>query len=219
KISPAADVSTYAGMATPGFNDGNADAARFATNSWGIMTDATGNVYVADAGNNRIRKISTTGRVTTIAGSGTAGFHNDNGVAAQFNRPGGIASDQHGNFFVLDINNYRIRKMTADGKVSTFAGSGIQGNADGDAGTAQFYELFDLVIDKLGNLYVTDNHRVRKISPQGVVSTLAGSTSGFADGDGLSAKFFYPSGLGIDAHDNIYVADSFNSRIRKISFE
>lgn len=219
KISPVADVSTYAGIATPGFNDGSADAAQFNKNRWGIVADVQGNIYLADAGNNRIRKISISGQVTTIAGSGIAGFKDDNGTEAQFFNPGGIAFDQQGNLYVLDIGNFRIRKITPSGQVSTFAGSGIKGNADGNAGTAQFFEMFDMVIDKQGNLYVTDNHRIRKISPQGVVSALAGSTVGYADGDGLSAKFHYASGLAIDAQDNIYVADAFNSRIRKISFE
>jgi len=219
KISPAADVSTYAGTESPGFNDGNADVARFKEAGGGIVADARGNIYVADTYNNRIRKVSLSGEVTTIAGNGTAGFNNGNGGTAQFFNPGGIAIDQQGNLYISDRGNYRIRRITPGGQVSTFAGSGLQGDEDGTAALARFNAPLDLVIDNEGNLYVTDNHRIRKISAQGVVSTVAGSTPGYADGDGVSAKFYYPAGMGLDAQGNIYVGDLLNNRIRKISFE
>ena len=158
-------------------------------------------------------------RLPPFAGNGTAGFNNGNGGAAQFFNPGGIAIDQQGNLYVSDRGNYRIRKITPGGQVSTFAGSGLQGDEDGTAALARFNAPLDLVIDNEGNLYVTDNHRIRKISAQGVVSTVAGSTPGYADGDGVSAKFYYPAGMGLDAQGNIYVGDLLNNRIRKISFE
>ena len=170
--------------------------------------------------NNRIRKISATGRVNTIAGSNIAGFINGNGAAAQFSFPGGIAIDGQENLYVVDRGNFRIRKITPAGDVSTFAGSGTQGNADGNADVAQFnHDMHDIVIDKQGNLYIADNNRIRRVTPQGIVSTIAGSTFGFKDGDGDSAKFNFPNGLAIDAAGNIYVADLNNNRIRKISFE
>ncbi len=219
KISPTADVTTYAGAETPGFKDGNADTALFQTGNGSIVTDTHGNVYKADAINHSIRKISPSGEVTTIAGNGNKGFSNGNGSSAQFNNPTGIVIDRNGNLFVADALNYRIRKITPGGNVSTFAGSGVQGDADGAAGSAQFNTPLDMVIDGAGNLYVTDIHRIRKISPEGVVSSIAGSSAGSIDGDGASAKFYYPSGLGIDAEGNVYVADTFNHRIRKISFE
>jgi len=219
KISPAREVFTYAGIETPGFADGNVDTARFGFGNY-IVADEEGNVYVSDAMNNRIRKISATGRVNTIAGSNIAGFINGNGAAAQFSFPGGIAIDLQGNLYVVDRGNFRIRKITPAGDVSTFAGSGTQGNADGNADVAQFnHDMHDIVIDKQGNLYIADNNRIRRVTPQGIVSTIAGSSFGFKDGDGDSAKFNFPNGLAIDAQGNIYVADLNNNRIRKISLE
>ncbi|MEP7372721.1 MAG: NHL repeat-containing protein [Chitinophagaceae bacterium] len=219
KISPDADVSTYAGTDTPGFTDGTTAIAQFRASEGGIVADTEGNIYVSDYNNQRIRKISITGQVTTIAGNGMIGFKNGSGEAAQFNFPGGIAVDKQGNLYVADGLNPRIRKITPGGQVSTFAGNGISGKVDGDAAVAQFIYITDIVIDSKGNLYVADDDRVRKISPQGVVSTIAGSIAGYADGDGISAQFNDPTGLGVDAQGNIYVADTFNNRIRKISFE
>lgn len=207
KTTPAREVTTYAGIETPGYKDGAAGIARFQPGS-SIVADAVGNIYVADAGNNRIRKISLSGQVTTLAGT------------AQFASPGGIAIDKQGTLFVMDRGNFVIRKITADGDVSTFAGTGTAGNKDGNAGEAQFsQDMRDIVIDEAGNLYISDGDRIRKISSQGAVSTIAGSTSGYHDGEGAQAKFNFPNGLGIDAQGNIYVADLDNNRIRKISFE
>lgn len=145
------------------------------------------------------------------------GFQDGNGDIAQFFFPQGIVIDKHGNLFVADQN--RIRKITSAGVVSTFAGDESTGFADGGPGEAQFTEIEDLVIDEEGNIYAADENRVRKISPEGVVSTIAGSTIGFQDGEGSSAKFNGALGLGIDKQGNIYVADANNRRIRKISFE
>ena len=217
KISSIADVFTYAGIATSGFRDGRAVAAQFKEGSGGIAADAQGNIYISDTYNNRIRKITVAGDVITIAGSGVPGFINAPGTAAQFNHPSGIAVDRLGNLYVLD--NRRIRKITPDGMVAVFAGSGVQGDEDGLAIIAQFNQPLDIVIDDQGNLYVSDNHRIRKISTDGIVSTIAGSTPGYKDGDGSVAKFQYPAGMDIDAQGNIYVADISNNRIRKISIE
>ncbi|MDP4263321.1 MAG: NHL repeat-containing protein [Bacteroidota bacterium] len=204
KISSGADVTTYAGLATEGYADGDADTARFFSGN-SIVADAQGNVYLSDAS---IRKISVSGQVTTIAGT------------TQFGSPGGIAIDKNGNLYVVDRGNYRIRKITPEGDVSTVAGNGTPGDKDGNADEAQFsIDTHDIVVDDQGNLYLADNNRIRKITPQGIVSTIAGSTAGFADGIGAQAKFNFPNGLGIDAQGNIYVADLNNHRIRKISFE
>jgi serine/threonine protein kinase, bacterial len=219
KITPGTIVSTHAGTDRLGFKDGKVDTAQFDFDG-DMVADATGNLYVADPWNNRIRKISVTGDITTIAGSDAYGFKEGNGTEAQFRFPGAIALDRQGNLYVADISNYRIRKITPDGQVTTFAGSGEKGYEDGDATRAQFYDLFNMVIDSHGNLYVGDSHRIRKISPQGIVSTLAGDIlPGYVDGDAASAKFNFPRGLAIDSHDNIYIADTYNNRIRKISFE
>ena len=218
KSNLLADISTYAGIATEGFQDGNADAAKFGEEK-NIVSDTEGNLYVADAQNNSIRKISVSGNVTTIAGTATSGFQNGSGGAAKFNFPDGIAIDAQGNLFISDGSNFRIRKITPQGEVSTFAGTGTQGWTDGTVDKAQFQYPGDMVADKQGNLYVIDLSRIRKITPQGVVTTIAGSEDGYADGEGASAKFYTPFGIGIDSQGNIYVADTNNNRIRKISLE
>lgn len=211
KISSGGDVSTY--------DVGFPEWPPFFIAIQGMVTDAQGNIYVADTYNQRIRKISASRQVSTIAGNDSAGFRNGNGEAAKFNHPSGIVMDKQGNLYVPDPYNFRIRKITPGGEVSTFAGSGEFGYKDGDAGTARFRFPVDIVIDSEDNLYIADDYFIRKITPQGIVSTIAGSTRGFKDGDGASAQFSVPSGLGIDAEGNIYVADTFNNRIRKISFE
>lgn len=211
-------ISVFAGRGIFGFHDGRADSAYF-RQCWGITADGNGNVYVADTFNERIRKIAN-GYVTTYAGMETTGYLDGNALQAQFNKPAGIALDRQGNLYVAELYNHRIRKITAAGIVSTYAGNGTQGFADGEAAAAQFYSLTDVVIDAKGNLYVADSHRIRKITPGGQVSTIAGDTApGFADGEGNQARFSYPTGLGIDASGDIYVADKQNNRIRKISFQ
>lgn len=219
KISSDGIVSTYAGTAVEGFADGRADAAQFEPGS-GIVSDPQGNVYVADALNNRIRKISITGDVTTIAGDGTSGFKDGNGINTKFNFPASITIDQQGNLYVTDAFNFRIRKITPAGVVTTFAGNGQDGVTDGNATSSEFTDnLNDLTADKNGNIYVEDGPLIRKISSQGVVTTIAGSVVGFKDGDALTAKFNLPIGIVIDANGNIYVTDVNNNRIRKISFQ
>lgn len=219
KISPAREVTVYAGTETPGFADGNVNDARFGFGDY-LVTDAAGNLFVSDAINNCIRKISLTGQVATIAGTITPGFRDGNTAEAQFSLPGGIAIDRIGNLYVADRGNFRIRKITPAGNVSTFAGSGIPGIADGNPESAKFtLDMHDLVVDALGNVFVADNDRIRKITTDGVVSTIAGSTSGFLDGEGELAKFSAPFGLAVDAKGDIYVADLNNHRIRKISFK
>jgi sugar lactone lactonase YvrE len=183
-----------------------------------MTSDAQGNIYVADSYNNRIRKITATGIVSTLAGSSTAGFADGNGTAARFDHPRGVTADVQGNIYVADSWNHRIRKITPAGVVSTVAGS-TAGNADGSGISAQFFYPGGMASDVQGNIYVADasNDRIRKITSAGVVSTLAGSTYGFADGSGTVAQFYNPSGVATDAQVNIYVADASNNRIRKIT--
>ncbi|MDP4263322.1 MAG: hypothetical protein Q8941_12420 [Bacteroidota bacterium] len=206
KINSAGLVTVAAGSGTRGFADGRAETAKFGE-SLGIVTDNEGNIYVSDWENKRIRKISVAGEVSTIAGP------------MQFG-PGEMTIDQQGNLYVVDGLNFIIRKITPGGEVSIFAGSGIPGDKDGNAQEAQFsINMRDIVADEQGNLYLADDNRIRKITPQGNVSTIAGSGFGYRDGDGPSAKFSSPNGLGIDRQGNIYVADENNNRIRKISFQ
>lgn len=218
KITPNGEVSTFAGTDVPGFADGNASDAQFRAGSY-LVTNAAGDLIVSDGINNRIRKISGA-QVITIAGSGAGGFKEGNGTEAVFSFPGGIAIDRQGNLYVADRGNYRIRKITPAGNVSTFAGSGTQGNKDGNPNEAQFtLDMRDLVVDPDGNLYLSELDRIRKITPQGVVSTIAGSDAGFVEGDGTDAKFNYPNGMSINSRGDIFIADLNNNRIRKLSLE
>jgi sugar lactone lactonase YvrE len=218
KINSGGDVSFFAGTSTAGFLDGSASTAQFQLNEGGIVSDAQGNIYIGDMFNNRIRKIGTDNQVITVAGS-TGGFTDGDAGTAQFNFPDGVTLDREGNIYVADEGNFCIRKITATGTVSILAGSGVMGTADGNGRLAQFGFIGDMVADSDGNIFVIDDNRIRKITPQGVVSTIAGSGPGYVDGDGTSAKFNGLSGIGIDAQGNLYVADVINNRIRKISYQ
>jgi len=215
KITPAGDVSTLAG-GDEGYADGIGTAAQF---KWpkGVAVDVSGNVYVADEGNHKIRKITPAGDVSTLAGS-TSGYADGAGTAAQFKYPNGVALDALGNVYVADYDNNKIRKITPAGDVSTLAGS-TSGSADGAGTAAQFNAPTGVAVDALGNVYVADknNHKIRKITPAGDVSTMAGSTSGSADGTGTAAQFNAPTGVALDASGNVYVADYDNNKIRKIT--
>ncbi len=217
KITPGGLVSTFAGSTSSGFADGQGTAAQFSGPS-GVAVDAAGNIYVADRTNRRIRKISPEGLVSTLAGSSTDGSADGQGDLASFSLPSGIALDAAGIIYVADQNNHRIRKIAPGGLVSTLAGS-TAGFADGQGTAAQFNTPRAVTVDAAGNVYVGDvsNHRIRKITPAGLVSTLAGSTGGYADGQGSAAQFLFPNGVAVDAAGNVYVADLVNNRIRKIS--
>ena len=213
------EVSTLAGSGFHGFADGQGSAASFYLPA-GIDMDKAGNLYVGDQYNHRIRKITPAGYVSTFAGSGSPGSADGQGTAASFNHPQGISVDTSGNVFVADRGNHKIRKISPSGVVTTYAGSGSKGKLDGLAASASFNTPYDVAVDLNGNVYVADyeNHKIRKISSNGTVSTLAGSgTYGYADGIGTAAKFGYPAGLDVDSIGNIYVADEYNHRIRKIT--
>ena len=214
-------VSTLAGTNTGGFVDATGAAAQF---NWprGVAMDAAGNVYVADYSNNRIRKVSPTGVVTTLAGTNNSYpdiFADGTGAAAKFNGPCGVAVDSNGIIYVADYNNHRIRKVTSAGVVTTLAGSGSSGFLDGAPGTAKFSYPSGVAVDASGNVYVADeyNDRIRKVTPTGVVTTLAGTNYGFADGPGATARFTSPRGVAVDAATNVFVADYSNNRIRKVT--
>jgi len=218
KIDPGAKVTTYAGSEEEGFADGAADIARFGDES-ALASDAEGNIYVADPQNNRIRKISTSRTVITIAGNETSGFEDGQAGKARFNFPDGIAVDGQGNIFVADGLNSCIRKIDPQGRVSTLAGTNKQGVEDGTGSSARFEYPTDMVIDREGNLFVLDLDRIRKIMPDGTVITIAGGLNGYQDGAGSVARFQTPAGLGMDAQGNIYVADTENNRIRRLSLK
>ena len=218
KVTAAGVLSTLAGSGTAGFANGRGTAARF-NRPTGVFVDSSGNVYVADYYNNRIRRITAAGVVTTLAGSGTRGHRDGIGTVARFNYPSDVAVDSAGDVYVADNLNHRIRKIEVAKAVTTLAGSGTADFANGRGTAAQFNNPYGVAVDSAGNIYVADreNHRIRKITAAGVVSTLAGSgTGGFANGRGASARFKYPTGVVVDSAGNIYVADEYNHRIRKI---
>ena len=219
KISTAGLVTTFAGSGSAGATNGTGTAASF-NYPVCVAADTSGNLYVAEAGNHDIRKVSPVGVVTTLAGSGSSGWADGTGTAASFNRPWGMAVDASGNVFVADSHNNMIRKVTSAGVVTTFAGSGTAGSAEGTGTAASFNNPDGVAVDASGNVYVGDlnNNKIRKISPTGVVTTLAGSgVVGATDGTGTAASFDSPVGVALDTSGNVYVADDYNYRIRKIS--
>ena len=221
KITPAGVVSTFAGSpGQTGEMDGTGPAARFTAPS-GVRVDSAGNLFVADWAT--IRKITPDGTVTTVAGSaGLTGSADGLGSAARFSAPSDVAVDSAGNLFVADARNQTVRKITPDGAVTTWAGVAEQvGSDDGTGTVARFYNPSGLTIDGADNIFLADtgNHSIRKITPAGVVTTIASTASGFgqADGPGTTARFHEPLGLAIDGAGMLYVADQANSTIRKIS--
>ena len=210
-------TTTFVGS-SQGFADGTGTSAQFNFPT-SMVKDGAGNFFVADRDNHRIRKITPAGIVTTFAGSGTAGFTNGTGAAASFNQPYALAIDASNNLYVGDRLNYSIRKITAAGVVTTIAGNGVSGMVDATGSAARFGEPIGLVVDATGNIFVGDyfNNRIRKITAAGVVTTFAGSSSGFVDGTGTAAAFNNPFGLAFDAAGNLYVADSHNFAIRKVT--
>jgi sugar lactone lactonase YvrE len=187
------------------------------------MRLTVGNLYVADTGNNTIRMLTPAGAVTTLAGTaGVTGSSDGAGAAASFNAPQGLVTDTAGNLYVADTGNNTIRIVGASGSVLTLAGTaGVAGSNDGPAGTALFNAPVGLAFDSENNLYITDsqNYSVRLLTPAMVVSTFAGTSgqTGFADGTGSGARFTLPTGIAVDANDNLYVADSFFRTIRAIT--
>jgi sugar lactone lactonase YvrE len=218
EISPSGVVTTLAGNGTAGTQNGAPAAAEF-NNPYGVAIDAAGNVYVGDTGNNQIRKITAGGTVSTLAGNGTVGTSNGAGVGASFNSPEGLALDASGDVYVADAGNHLIREVLPSGMVSTYAGSGVQGSANGSLTAASFYTPNGLTFDAAGNMYITDggSSEIREISAAGIVTTIAGNgTAGFTNGIGTGAIFNQPSGIAIDQSYNAYVADYGNNVIRKI---
>lgn len=229
KIDPTGIITTVAGVGGVGYTgDGGPAVAATLYKPTRVSLDAAGNIYIADAGNNAIRKVDiASGTISTIAGSGTAGFSGDGGpaITAQLHNPVDMAVDLAGNVYICDNVNYRIRKVDVSGTISTYAGIGLPGySGDSAAATAaNIYEPSGIAVDSAGNVYFSDlaNARVRRISALGIITTVAGNgTPGYL-GDGGPAKLaevYFPQGLALTPNGKgIYIADMGNDRIRYVS--
>jgi len=227
KVSPAGIITNVAGNGTAGFSgDGGPASSAQVSSPWGVAVDGAGNLYIADSNNHRIRKVSSSGIIITVAGGGAGIFSGDGGPAtsAAISLPYGVAVDGTGNLCIADFFNHRIRKVSPSGIITTAAGSGAGGPA-GDGGPATNAQLFNpagVAVDGSGNLYVADSssNRIRRVTPSGIITTVAGTGAGGFSGDGgpaISAQLYSPYGVAVDSSGNIYIADSFNNRIRRVA--
>ena len=226
RIDTKGMMTRYAGSGESGFSGdgGPAIKANFKTPA-GLAFDPEGNLYIADRENHRVRKIDTSGNISTFAGIGKAGFSGDGGpaVRAKLNLPSGLATDKKGNLFISDRSNDRIRVVDKKGVIRTYAGSGVAG-FQGDAGPAlkaQLDKPFGIALDEAENLYIADrnNNRVRKVSPEGIITTVAGDGGFFFMGDNgpaYRASVAAPTGVAVDKKGNLYIADRNNNRIRLV---
>jgi hypothetical protein len=227
KITTSGIITTVAGIGTKNGYHGDGGQATAAELNYptGVAVDTLGNIYIADLTNNRIRKVNAAGIISTFAGDGTASFSGDGGgaTAAELNAPSGVAVDALGNVLIADFYNYRVRKVSTLGKISTVAGNGTYGfSGDGGAATAAEIKSFiGVAVDKPGNIYIADqaNGRIRKVNTLGTMSTFAGDGTQSYSGDGglaTAAELSYPYGAGTDASGNVYIADYGNERVRYV---
>jgi len=227
KVDTWGIITTVAGNGTRGCSGDGGPATNASLRwPWGVALDANGNLYIADMDNHRIRKVDTSGIITTVAGNGTYGYSGDGGPATNTSLwgPYGVAVDASGNLYIADQGNYRIRKVDTWGIITTVAGNGTYGYS-GDGGPATNASLWlpsDVAVDTSGNLYIADygNHRIRKVDTSGIITTLAGNGTASYSGDGgpaTSASLQHPWGVALDANSNLYIADWGNHRIRKVS--
>ena len=224
RVDPEGVITTFAGTGVPGFSGDGGPAAEAELNTpQGMAVDADGNVYIADSVNQRIRRVGPDGVITTFAGTGDNGFFGDDGPAteAQLSTPFGVALDSDGNVYIVDVGNHRIRVVGTDGVIATFAGFGSFSGDGGPAAEAHLSFPRGVALDSDGNVYISDlsNRRIRRVDPEGVITTFAGTgVSGFI-GDGgpaTQAELTIPVGLALDADGNVYIADVGSHQIRRV---
>ncbi len=225
RVDASGIITTVAGNGSNGYMGSGVPATATSLNEPGaVAVDAAGNLFIADAQNNMVRKVDVSGIITDVAGLPFSGYGGDGGpaTAAVMNRAEGVALDAAGNIYISDLNNSRVRKVNTLGIISTYAGNGVAGSTgDGGAATlATVDQPAGLAVDAAGNLLIADQvgNRVRKVTPGGVISTFAGSTRGFSGDGGAAniAKLRGPQGVGIDAAGNVYIADAINNRVRRV---
>jgi hypothetical protein len=226
RVDSGGVISTFAGTGTQGYSgDGGAATAARLSQPTDVVMDGAGNLYIADYDNSRVRRVTPGGTISTFAGTGTFGYSGDGGPAllARLARPAGLAIDAAGNLYVADIGNHTVRRITPAGTITTVAGNGTGGSSGdgGPAASAQLYEPGDVALDGAGNLYIAEysGHKVRKVSPAGTISRIAGTGSSGYSGDGgpaTAAQMSAPIGLDVDSAGNIFVAEYGNHLIRKV---
>jgi sugar lactone lactonase YvrE len=222
-VDATGTINSVAGNGQAGFSGDDGIATSAELNApLAIAVDTSKNLYIADTQNMRVRKVSESGEIVTIAGTGTAGYSGDKGPAlsASLSSPSGVAVDASGNVYIADTGNGVIRKIDASGEITTVAGNGTVGYS-GDKGPATSAELTaaGVAVDSLGNLYIVDSNRIRKVDPSGTITTIAGTGVAGFTGDGgtaTSAKLSSPTAVATDSSGNIYIADAGNYRVRRI---
>jgi sugar lactone lactonase YvrE len=226
RVDSAGRIATVAGTGVRGYDgdDKPATSAKLSRPS-SVAVDESGNLFLADSSNSRIRRVDARGRITTVAGTGVHGYDGDDkpATSAMLNFPRGVAVDGTGNLYLAEAVNPRVRRVDIAGRITTVAGTGLVGY-DGDgipATSARFYSPFGLALDGAGNLYIADagGNRIRRVDVSGQISTVAGTGSGGYDGDArpaTAARLFGPTGVAADGAGNIYIADTYNNRIRRV---
>jgi uncharacterized protein YjiK len=228
KVNASGTITTIAGNNTVGYSGDTGPATSASLyGPTGVAVDSSGNLYIADTGNNRVREVAAaTGVITTIAGTGTAGYSGDNGaaVSATLNKPSAVVEGSTGNLYVLDTGNNVVRLVNTTGTITTIAGNGTAGYSgdDGPATSATLHTPYGLNIDSSGNLYIADsaNNVVRMVSTAGIISTIAGNgTPGYSGDNGaaISATLDNPQGVTVDNQGNVYISDQSNNRVREVS--
>ena len=223
KVDTNGNISTFAGTGTEGYSgDGGAATSAQLSQPWGVNVDASGNVYIADSENHRIRKVDTNGNISTFAGTGTEGFSGDGGAAtsAKLNSSEYIIY-YNNNYYIADYGNARIRKIDSNGIITTIAGKDVYNGDNISASTAKINLPRNMAMDKNDNLYIAEqnSNRIRKIDSNGIITTVAGTGEAGYSGDGgaaTSAKINAPRGVAVDNAGNIYISDRSNNRIRKV---